>query len=417
MITPSRALASVVAAGVLALAWASTAASQAGNDDAVARGRYLATLGECAGCHSGSAGAFAGGNAFHTKFGVVESANITPDATTGIGTWSADQFYRALHEGRSANGQDLYPAFPYPYFTRLTRTDADALYAYLRTVPQIRNSPHRNRLAFPMSIRGIMAFWNALYFRAGEFQPDPARSAAWNRGAYIVTGPAHCGACHSPKNVLEADSRTHPFEGGMIEGWFAPNLTADPRSGLGSWSQDEVVQFLQTGRNRHTAAGGLMSGVVQGSVSKMDPDDVRAIATYLKSLPPSAPKPAVHVDAPAMARGQTVFAANCASCHAGEGQSADRVAPDLPPLQGSPHIQAQNPTTLIRYVLSGTRTAVTAAHPQPAVMPGFAAELDDRQTADVLSYIRNAWGDSASAVSAGQVASIRAATVKPQAGG
>ncbi len=203
----------------------------------------------------------------------------------------------------------------------------------------------------------------------------------------------------------------------MIEGWFAPNLTADPRSGLGSWSQDEVVQFLQTGRNRHTAAGGLMSGVVQGSVSKMDPDDVRAIATYLKSLPPSAPKPAVHVDAPAMARGQTVFAANCASCHAGEGQSADRVAPDLPPLQGSPHIQAQNPTTLIRYVLSGTRTAVTAAHPQPAVMPGFAAELDDRQTADVLSYIRNAWGDSASAVSAGQVASIRAATVKPQAGG
>ena len=318
MITPSRALASVFAAGVLALAWASTAASQTGNDDAVARGRYLATLGECAGCHSGSAGAFAGGNAFHTKFGVVESANITPDATTGIGTWSADQFYRALHEGRSANGQHLYPAFPYPYFTRLTRTDADALYAYLRTVPQIRNSPHRNRLAFPMSIRGIMAFWNALYFRAGEFQPDPARSAAWNRGAYIVTGPAHCGACHSPKNVLEADSRTHPFEGGMIEGWFAPNLTADPRSGLGSWSQDEVVQFLQTGRNRHTAAGGLMSGVVQGSVSKMDPDDVRAIATYLKSLPPSAPKPAVHVDETAMARGQTVFAANCASCHAAD---------------------------------------------------------------------------------------------------
>ena len=413
----SRALVSVIAAGVLGLAWVSAASSQIGGADAVARGRYLATLGECAGCHSGSAGAFAGGREFHTKFGVVESANITPDAATGIGSWSADQFYRALHTGRSANGANLYPAFPYPYFTKLTRTDADALYAYLRTVPEIRNSPHRNRLAFPMNIRGIMAFWNALYFRAGEFQPDPSRSAAWNRGAYIVTGPAHCGACHSPKNFLEADSRSHPFEGGMIEGWFAPNLTGDPRNGLGSWSQDEVAQFLQTGRNPHTAAGGLMSGVVQGSISKMDPGDIVAIAAFLKSLPPSAPQPSAHVDTAALARGETVFSAKCASCHVGEGQGANRAASDLPPLQGSPHVQAQNPTTLIRYMLSGTRTAVTAAHPQPVVMPGFAAELDDKQTADVLSYIRNAWGDSAAPVSARQVAKIRAATVTTPAGG
>ena len=390
------------------LLWGSASIAQTGGD-AVARGRYLATVGECAGCHSASAGPYAGGREFQTKFGVVESANITPDPATGIGAWSDEQFYRALHEGRSANGSHLYPAFPYPYFTKLTRADADAIHAFLRTVAPVANSPHRNRLAFPMNIRGIMAIWNALYFRPGEYQPDPARSPAWNRGAYIVTGPAHCGACHSPKNVLEADSRSHPFEGGVIEGWFAPNLTGEPQTGLGSWSEDEVVEFLQTGRNRHTAAGGLMTNVVQGSISKLDPADVRAIATYLKSLPASASPPPARLDPAAMVRGKSVYGAHCASCH-------DAGAGGLPPLQGAPNVQAPNPTTLNRYVLSGTRTAVTAAHPQPAVMPGLAGDLSDQEAADALSYIRNARGNAAPQVSAGQVAKIRAATVKPAAG-
>ena len=392
---------------LLGLLWGSAGIAQTG-DDAVARGRYLATVGECAGCHSASAGPYAGGREFQTKFGVVESANITPDQATGIGNWSDEQFYRALHEGRSANGSHLYPAFPYPYFTKLTRADADAIHAFLRTVAPVANSPHRNRLAFPMNIRGIMGIWNALYFRPGEFQPDPARSPAWNRGAYIVTGPAHCGACHSPKNVLEADSRSHPFEGGVIEGWFAPNLTGEPRTGLGSWSEDEIVQFLQTGRNPHTAAGGLMANVVQGSASKLDPADIRAVAVYLKGLPASAPPLPVRVDPAAMSRGAAVYAARCASCHA-EGAGGL-------PLRGAPNVQAPNPTTLIRYVLSGTRTAVTAAHPQAEAMPGLAGDLSDQQTADVLSYIRNAWGNAAPRVGAGQVAKIRAATVKPAAG-
>ena len=396
----SNAPMTLLAVLLLGLGAASASRGQSGADDLQARGRYLATLGECAGCHTAEAGRLAGGREFHTKFGVVASANITPDAATGIGAWSSDEFYRALHQGRSKNGMHLYPAFPYPYFTRITRADSDALYAYLRTVPPVSNAPKRDRLMFPMNIRGIVGVWNALYFRPGEFQPDPARSPAWNRGAYIVQGPAHCAACHSPKNGLEADSQSHPFEGGVIEGWFAPNLTGDPRSGLGAWSEDDLVLFLKTGRNPHTAAGGMMAGVVQGSVSQMDDGDIRAIATYIKSLPPSAPRPAPRVDPAAMTRGGAVFTAQCAGCHADT---------NLPPLQGSPNIQASNPMTLIRYVLNGTKTAVTAAHPQPAVMPGMAAQLDDRQAADVLTYVRNSWGNAAPPVGAGQVAKVRAA--------
>ncbi len=407
------ALPAIAASLLAALAAASSSLAQTSADDLVSRGRYLATIGECAGCHTGAAGRLAGGREFHSGMGVVESANITPDEQTGIGTWSGDQFYRALHEGRSKTGAHLYPAFPYPYFTHITRADSDALHAFLRTTPPIRNTPHRDRLAFPMSIRGIMAIWNHLYFRAGEFQPDPTRPPAWNRGAYIVTGLAHCGACHSPKNALQADSRRHPFEGGVIEGWFAPDLTGDPRSGLGGWTEDELVDFLKTGRNRHTAAGGLMVGVVQGSISHLDDADIRAIATYIKSLSPSSPRPAGHVAPGALTRGEAVFAARCASCHTGEGQGGGG---ELPALQGSPNVQASNPLTLIRFVLKGTSTAVTSAYPTAAAMPGLGDQMDDAQTADVLTYIRNSWGNAAPPVSARQVAKVRAATAPPPLG-
>ena len=383
------------------------AGARAQDSDPVARGQYLATLGECGGCHRSDKGPFGGGAVFHTKFGAVGAANISPDMATGIGTWSADDFYRALHKGRSRNGAHLYPAFPYPYFTHVTREDADALYAYLRTVKPVSNAPKRNMLAFPFSIRGTMVIWNALFFRPGTFQPDPAKSAEWNRGAYIVTSLAHCGACHSPKNWLEADSRSRPFQGGMIEGWFAPNLSGDPRTGLGQWSHDDLVQFLATGRNRTTAAGGLMANVVSGSVVHFQDADVQAVATYIKSLPPSKPPGPVKIDAVGMSRGQAVYAAQCASCH---DKGAAGEAPDLPPLQGSPHVQAANATTLIRYTLNGTRTAVTPAWPQAQSMPGYADKLDDQQTADVLTYVRNAWGNAAPAVKAGQVAKVRAKT-------
>ncbi len=397
------------AAMAAAAVWSGLGAAgpRAQDVDAVARGRYLTTLGECGGCHRNDKGPYGGGAVFHTKFGAVAAANISPDNATGIGTWSAEDFYRALHKGRSKNGAHLYPAFPYPYFTNIARSDADDLYAYLRTVAPVSNSPKRNQLMFPFSIRGTMVIWNALFFREGPFQPDPARPAEWNRGAYIVQSLAHCGACHSPKNFLEADSRSRPFQGGMIEGWFAPNLAADPRTGLGDWSHDDLVQFLKTGRNRTTAAGGLMANVVQGSVVQFRDTDVEAVATYIKSLPPSAPPRPVTVDPAVMSRGQAVYAANCASCH---DKGAAGEAPDLPPLAGSPSVQAGNPTTLVRYVLNGTSTAKTPAHPQAQAMEGYAAKLDDRQTADVLTYIRNAWGNSAPVVKAGQVAKVRAKT-------
>ncbi len=393
----------------VALAGIGLTGAQAQDSDAVARGRYLATLGECGGCHRSDKGPFGGGAVFHTKFGAVAAANISPDDATGIGTWSADDFYRALHKGRSKNGAHLYPAFPYPYFTKVAREDSDSLYAYLRTVAPVSNAPRRNQLAFPFSIRGTMVIWNALFFREGTFRPDPGQSTEWNRGAYIVQSLAHCGACHSPKNFLEADSRSRPYQGGMIEGWFAPNLTADPRTGLCDWSHEDLVRFLQTGRNRATAAGGLMANVVQGSVSHFQDADVAAVATYIKSLPPSPPPRPVKVDPAVMDRGQAVYAAHCASCH-DAGASGEMA--DLPPLKGSPHVQAANPTTLIRYTLSGTRTATTAAFPKPLAMPGYAAKLDDQQTAEVLTYVRNAWGNTAPPVKPDQVAKVRAKTVQ-----
>jgi mono/diheme cytochrome c family protein len=392
---------------VLAGLWAATLSApspaQSPGDDPVARGRYLAVLGGCAGCHTADAGRFAGGRNFHSGLGTVGSANITPDPRTGIGGWSADDFYRAMHKGVSRKVGDLYPAFPYPYFTDITRQDADDLYAYLRTVPPIRNDPKRDQLSFPLNIRPIMGIWNALFLHEGPLKPDPDRTAEWNRGAYIVQALAHCGDCHTPKNSLQADDRDRALEGGAVEGWFAPSLTQEPRAGLGAWSRADIALFLKTGQNRFTAAGGMMTGVVAGSTSKWDAADIGAVATYLKSLPATPPPNAGPTPDPAsQARGQAVFEASCARCH-GDNAGAERG----PPLQGSALTQAPNAATVVRYILAGSKTPVTAAHPKADAMPAFGDKLDDGQIADVANYIRNAWGNQASAVRPAAVTKLR----------
>jgi mono/diheme cytochrome c family protein len=403
----------VLAVGLCAAALVGPSPAQGPSDDPVARGQRLATLGGCADCHSAEAGRFAGGRNFHSGLGTIGSANITPDPETGIGAWSANDFYRALHKGESRKVGHLYPAFPYPYFTNITRQDADDLYAYLRTVPPIRNDPKRNQLPFPLNIRAIMGVWNALFFREGPFRPDPDKTAEWNRGAYIVQAVAHCGDCHTPKNALQADDRDRPLEGGAVEGWFAPNLTQEPRTGLGAWSLEDTIAFLRTGQNRFTAAGGMMAGVVSGSTSKWDDTDLAAVASYLKSLPAAPPPSAGPAPDPASyARGQAIFEASCSRCH-GAGSSADPGR--RPPLQGSPLTQAPNPATIVRYILSGSKTAKTEAGPQVEAMPAFGDKLGDTEIADVANYIRNAWGNQASAVRPGQVAKLRAAAAAEQA--
>jgi mono/diheme cytochrome c family protein len=402
----ARALAGASALAALALAAPAAAQPAAASSDPVAAGRYLAILGGCADCHTADAGAYAGGRAFKSGMGTVVSANITPDPDTGIGTWSADDFYRALHEGRSRKVGRLYPAFPYPHFTKITRTDSDALYAFLRTQAPVTNDPKRNQLSFPLNIRGFMAVWNGLYFKKGTFQPDPAQGAQWNQGAYVVEALAHCAACHSPRNALQAEVASREFHGGVVEGWWAPNLTSEPRTGLGNWSQQDLVDFLKTGRNRLTAGGGPMAGVIAGSTSHMDDADLGAIAAYIKSRPASPPPPAPRIDDASAARGQAIFAARCAGCHGADGKGG--FARYAPTLDGSALAQAPDPATILRYLLDGSRTPVTAAHPTADRMPAFAATLDDRGLADVASYIRAAWSNRASSVKPAEVARLRA---------
>jgi mono/diheme cytochrome c family protein len=372
---------------------------------AVERGRYLAAAGDCAGCHTRPGGApYAGGRPLETPFGTVLSANLTPDAS-GLKSWTADQFYRAMHEGLSANGEHLYPAFPYNYFTRMPRADTDALFAYLQSLPAVANSPERNQLPFPFNIRALMSVWNLLYLDKKTFAPDPAHDAQWNRGAYLVEGPGHCAACHTPKAVLGGPKTGRDFQGGRFGAWFAPDLTPNTRTGLGSWSRDEVVAFLKTGRNAHASASGEMGLVVQDSTSQLADDDLRAIAAYLANRAPSptpAPQPP---DPAAMRTGEAIFVDQCSACHLMQGQGQTLA---FPPLAKSANLQQSDPSNAIHAVLAGLRATPTMAHPTPFTMPAFAWKLDDAQVAAVATYARNSWGNAAPAVTADQVGKLRA---------
>jgi len=369
--------------------------------DPVSRGRYLTIAGNCAGCHMSPSGQpFAGGSPLRTPFGVVLSANIT---SAVMRDWSQGQFYRALHEGVGGGGSHLYPAFPYPYYTRITRADSDAILAYLQTVPPVYNRFDRNKLKFPLNNRGLMAFWNALFLKKGEFRPDPNRSAEWNRGAYLVEGLAHCGACHTPKNLLGADRRSAPLQGGVLDDWLAPDLTSNNRIGLGRWSTDEIVEYLKTGRNARASASGAMGEVI-ASTSQLTDADARAMAVYLKSRaasPEAAPRPP---PAEQVRAGEAIFVDECAGCHRMDGSAEPRM---FSPLRENAAVQQRDPTTLIRIVLNGSRAPATDARPTPTAMPAFGWKLNDREVAAVITYVRNSWGNAAPAVRPRQVAKIR----------
>lgn len=376
------------------------AALPARADDAIGRGKYLAVLGDCRGCHTTNGKApWSGGRGFGASFGTVYSSNITPDPETGIGNWTSDAFYRALHQGIAADGRHLYPAFPYVYFAKLSRVDSDALFAYLRTLKPVHARKPRDRLNFPFNIRSGLAAWNALLLDTAPFKPDPARSPGWNRGAYIVNGLGHCGECHTPKNVLFGDEKGKTFTGETIDGWFSSNLTGARRDGLGGWSGADVVEYLKTGRNRHAVATGPMQEVVTGSTSLMHDDDLAAIAEYLKSLPPKEPAVAKPPDDAQMQRGRAVFALHCAVCHS--------VSSGIGPLfAGNTLVQARKPTTVLRIVLEGSQAPSTQGAPPAYSMPSFAA-LSDGEIADVVTYLRNSWGNRASGVRPKDVEALR----------
>ena len=409
--TPVRRAAIALAFGALALAGASVTLGQGEGaqppPDELARGHYLAILGDCAGCHTRPGGAeMAGGLPLSTSFGVIYSANITSDRSAGIGGWTEPQFYQAMHTGKDDQGAHLYPAFPYPYFTRMPRTDVDALWAYLRTVPASSQKPPPNKLGFPYNIRALIAVWNWLYLKPGDFQPSADRDAAWNRGAYIVTGPGHCGACHSPKGLLGGDDYKRALQGGLIDNWYAPDLTSSPHGGLADWTRADIAEFLKTGRNQRAGAAASMAPVVQHSTSQMNDADLGDVAEYLKSLPAARQASAERIDPGVMAAGAAIYRDQCSACHQADGSGVSR---EFPTLAGSALLQSQDPTTVDRYILTGTQVATTAARPTNFAMPAFAWKLSDGQIADVATYVRNSWGNVAPTVSAGQVAKLRRA--------
>lgn len=391
-------------------------AAPARADDAVSRGRYLAILGDCAGCHTAPHGKdFAGGLSFTASFGTVYSTNITPDRQTGIGDWTKEQFYRALHEGISADGRHLYPAFPYVYFSRLTRQDTDDLFAWLKTVKPVKQAPTPNHVMFPINIRWGLTFWNWLYLPKSPPALPANTSAQWRRGEYLVNGLGHCAECHTPKDMLFGDETSKALSGGVVDHWFSANLTASPTDGLSKWTAADIGKYLATGRNRYATAAGSMEEKVSLSTSHMTDSDRMAIATYLKSLPPfdSAPPPAP--SAAQMVAGRDVFVQNCLVCHAPPGQPDQPGAgplPDYPKLAGDTLILGRDPTTVMRIILGGAQSALTPNESVTYSMPAFAA-LSDQQIADVATYIRNDWGNRASPVTARAVASLRPRIIAP----
>lgn len=382
-----------------------TQRQEAGSE--VERGAYLVKAGDCMSCHTAAGGKpFAGGRYMPTPFGQISVPNITPDSATGIGAWSDADFYRALHEGIGRDGEYLYPVFPFPWYTKITRQDVAAIHAYLRTVPAVKATRPALKLSFPASERETLLAWRTLFFHAGEFKPDPAKSQQVNRGAYLVEGLGHCGECHNQHNLAGASRWSGSLEGGQIDGWYAPNITPDGREGVGKWSTGELTQFLKTGNSLHAGTAlGPMHQVVQESLSQLSTGDVQAIAAYLKSVPAEQTFTASAKSefAGAHPPGSQEYITYCASCHGMKGQGFEQ---RIPPLKNNGAILAQGSQDVIRVVLGGL-PATRGLAPMPAV----GASMSDRQVADAVNYVRNSFGNTAPGTAEpGLVAKLRPKT-------
>ena len=391
---------------------------QSSLEDTTRRGEYLAHAGDCIACHTKHDGApFAGGLAMVTPFGTLYSPNITPDVEYGIGSWSADDFYRMLHTGHSRDGKLLYPAMPFPAYTKMTRADSDALFAYLSSLKPLPVQNRENELRFPYNNRSLLIGWRTLYFNDGEFQPNPAHNAQWNRGAYLVEGPGHCGTCHTAINALGGSSDEKAFAGGLIpmQNWYAPSLTLNKEAGLGDWRQQEIVDLLKNGTSARGAVYGPMAEVIHNSLQYLTDADVEAMAVYLKTLPEhsdsggeSNSRGATRVSASVLARGNTIYKSQCSSCHEMNGRGAP---PAYPPLAQNPSIEMESSVNAIRMVLNGGYPPETAGNPRPYGMPPFAQVLSDDDIAAVVTYIRVSWGNTGEPVSPAEVNTLRSAAL------
>jgi mono/diheme cytochrome c family protein len=403
----------------LSIGASAAVAQQATPPDAslLAKGEYLARAGDCIACHTAPEGKlFAGGLAMKTPFGTLYTSNITPDPQTGIGTWTSDQFYSLMHNGRFPDGGLVYPAMPFASYTKVTRADSDAIYAYLRSIAPVRQPNRPHDLRFPYNNRSLIIGWRTLFFTEGEYKPDPSKSADWNRGAYLVEGLGHCGMCHTAINALGGSSDSQAFEGGLIpmQNWYAPSLTSNKEAGLGDWSIQEISDLLRTGISSRGAVYGPMAEVVYNSLQYLSDDDVRAMAVYLKSLTegasPAKPAPALPSAESSLllSLGKTIYDRQCAGCHGATGQG---MPPEYPPLAGNQSIQMVSAVNAIRMVLNGGFPPGTAGNPMPYGMPPFAQHLSDDEVAAVVTYVRTSWGNRGEPVSARQANELRSATL------
>jgi mono/diheme cytochrome c family protein len=414
----------VAVAGFAALVWMHSfwgtprirdAAPQAGPaPEQVARGAYLARAGNCMLCHTERGGAgYAGGRPLETPFGTVFASNITPDTETGIGAWSAAHFRRALHEGRSRDGRLLYPVFPYSHTTRVTGADADALFDYLRSLPPVNKPNRQHRLRWPYNTQAALAVWRLLYFSPGQYVEDPARTREWNRGAYLVQGLGHCGACHTARNALGGSRDVMNLSGGLIpmQNWYAPSLASAAEAGVADWPVEDIVRLLGAGTSPRGTVLGPMAEVVLHSTQYLEPGDLRAMAVYLKSLPPTSndsdPREVVRAPATVVGRGAKLYEQHCAACHGAQGQGVPRA---YPPLAGNRAVTMPVTQNLVQVVLHGGFPPATRGQPRPFGMPPFATVLSDADVAAVLTYVRTSWGNKAAPVSEVSVGQQRSST-------
>ncbi|AGO56527.1 alcohol dehydrogenase cytochrome c subunit AdhB [Serratia plymuthica 4Rx13] len=375
-----------------------------GSAQAMSAGEYVAKAGDCTACHTAPGGALlAGGMKFPTPLGAIYATNITPDKQHGIGAYSFDEFDRAMRQGIAKDGHRLYPAMPYTSYAKMNAADMRALYDYLMQEVPAQNAANRaSDISWPLSMRWPLAVWNQLFHDDAQYRPDSGQSAEWNRGAYLVQGAGHCGSCHTPRGWAMQekglDSKEPAFlSGAELDGWFASNLRGMP--------QEEVAALLKTGRSRHAAVAGPMSEVVTHSTQYLTDGDLNAIATYLHSLAAEKPpaEKAVALGAGSQQAGQRTYAMYCSTCHGNKGEGSDNT---IPALAGNATVTADNPLTALRVLLEGAQTPITQQATAIA-MPGYGWALNDRQAADLMSYLRGSWGNQAGAVTAQQVQEAR----------
>ncbi|MGM9484526.1 c-type cytochrome [Roseateles sp. NT4] len=411
----------VTAAGFGLLAW------QRGLGDAtpastapvkLERGAYLAAVGNCAGCHTARGGQrLAGGRAIPTPFGTVFSSNLTPD-TTGLGGWSSGDFWQALHLGRSRDGRLLVPAHPVTNTTLISREDADALHAWLQAQPAVAAPRREHELRWPYGSQLAIAAWRALYFKPGSYQPDPARDAAWNRGAYLSQGLAHCSACHAGRNALGGDRGAADFRGGLLSGlgWVAPSLHDPAEAGVQRWPDATLQRWLRDGHVEGHGALGPMGEVILGSTAALNDGDLAAMSAYLRALPEQmVSRPEAATSNPRRReRGAGLYREHCAACHGerGEGRRDESGAPAYPALAGSRIVTQASAANLIRVIERGGFAPATPGHPRPYGMPPFAGVLDAEDLAALASHLRQSWGHRAGEIDAVEVLRLRAAAAQ-----